>query len=352
MLSFIIPTHNRPDDLATTLARLDRSPAVRAEDEIIIIDNASTPAATAPARLTRGTPITLIRRDTNDGAAARNIGAKAARGEWLIMLDDDSSPTTPLAEVLARAPEQTVAIGGDIRLPSGGREAGGLPEVIIGCGCAIRRAAFLDVGGYDPTFDYYVEEYDLCARFIHKGWTVTHTGEIAFEHRKAPHNRDFSRILSRLVRNNAWTIARYAPDGERDAELARMFDRYGCIATKEGVSHAFRIARDDAEVSLSRQPRRPLSVEGWARFTGVAALRRQGIATLVRAGVARVRLARPGKGADVVESELRRVGIEPDPDSSEAIIATLSPGPMLDASETVPGRATLPWTLSTLTRAG
>lgn len=352
MLSFIIPTHNRHEELAITIERLAAGSAVRACDEVIVLDNASVPAVDLPTRLPNGSRVELIKRGENEAAAARNAGARSASGEWLIMLDDDSSPTSELSGVLDQVPSPIAAVGGDIRLPDGSREAGGLPEVVVGCGCAIRREAFLEVGGYDASFDYYVEEYDLCARLIASGYQIIHTPDIRFEHRKAKHNRDFSRILSRLVRNNAWTIARYAPSDRINRELSQMFARYESIAQREGVSHAFLLARESAEQTLRQQSRTPLSIEQWERFTGVSALREHGIAALVSEGVHRVRLARPGKGAEIVEQELRRVGIEPDPDAQAAIVATLSPGPMLDAHDQAPGPIRLPWSPEHLTRAG
>ena len=188
-ISYILPTRNRPDALATTLAKLGDLPRPEHElaggAEVIVVDNASDPSASIPCRLNNGLPIALIRRCTNDGAAARNLAANLARGQWLAMLDDDSHPLDcGHLHALAGVPAEVAAIGADIRLPDGSREAGGLPEVFIGCGVAIRRDAFLDAGGYDPSFHYYAEEYDLCAKLILRGGRIIHDSSFRVLHEK------------------------------------------------------------------------------------------------------------------------------------------------------------------------
>ena len=160
MISYILPTHNRPDRLAKSLARIGR---LCADDhaqlggaEVVIVDNASHAPPTLPKRLANGLPVRSFRMASNQGAAVRNFAAEQAQGDWLIMLDDDSYPLDAnFTHVLNEAPQDIAAIGADIVLPNGRREAGGLPEVFVGCGAAIRRQAFLDTGGYDPTFGYY-----------------------------------------------------------------------------------------------------------------------------------------------------------------------------------------------------
>src|SRR5436190_4576510 len=144
MITYLLPTRDRPDTLQTTLQKLGDLSAAAHEPiggaEVIVVDNASSPAASLPTALDNGFKLTGVRRKRNEGAAARNIGAHLARGEWIVMLDDDSYPLdSQHVEVLRSAPSDVAAIGADIFLPSCLREAGGLPEVIIGCGAAIRR---------------------------------------------------------------------------------------------------------------------------------------------------------------------------------------------------------------------
>ncbi|MEO0482164.1 MAG: glycosyltransferase [Planctomycetota bacterium] len=343
-LAFIIPTRDRPGELARTLDRLGAlAPTMLGRNpRVVVIDNASTPRAEAPTRLPNNVRVELIRSQANLGAAARNVGARACDAAWLVMLDDDSSPEScALAPTLREAPDDLAAVGGEIVLPTGAREAGGLPEVIIGCGCAIRRAPFLRLGGYDPAFDYYAEEYDLCARLIADGWRVAHTRRLRFEHRKAPLGRDFGRILARLVRNNAWVIHRYAPASGVDDAMRSMLARYERIASRERVDAAYAEAACEAVRTLPEQHRRPLSMSAWDRFIGAAAVR-AALSAFDLAG-RDVRLVGRGKGADVIERCVVAAGghLCEAPNALD-VIATLSPGPMLDAASRSPG-ALLPW---------
>ena len=171
MISYILPTHNRPDRLLQTLDQINKLSladlAPLGGGELVIVDNASVSICEIPEKLPNGLPIKFLRLESNMAAASRNVAAENANGDWLIMLDDDSYPLdNGFVEVLVNAPSDVAAIGADIRLLSGQREAGGLPEVIIGCGAAIRRDSFLAVGGYEESFHYYVEDYRTFFRFI------------------------------------------------------------------------------------------------------------------------------------------------------------------------------------------
>jgi GT2 family glycosyltransferase len=351
MVTFVIPTRNRPRALARTLDMLGMQPPahVGPDAEVIVVDNASSPPVDVPVRLANGLPVTVLRPGANLGASARTLAATVARTPWLVMLDDDSAPTlAPFASVLPALPPDVAAVGGEIVLPSGRREAGGLPEVVVGCGCAVRRDAFLAVGGYDPAYEYYVEEYDLCAKLIAAGSRVVHTRHLAFEHRKVDAGRSFAAILHRLVRNNGWTIRRYAPDEVFDPALAAMRSRYRAIADREGVAEAFAAGDDELARTIDMQPRRPLAPERWDRFTGAAAVRAGLVPRLRALQVESVRTVARGKGADVVDAVLHAHGITVDPDAPTAVVATLSPGPMLDAVERH-GDGTLPgWDMDDL----
>ncbi len=345
-VSLLLPTRNRPDVLQRTLARiaaLPLAPMSRGGDgdggcELVIVDNASEPAIDAPRTLRNGIEVTTVRLCDNRGAAGRNSGACAARGEWLLMLDDDSYPLDDaFFAVAANAPADVAAIGLNIRLPHGEREHGGLPEVIIGCGALVRRDAFLDAGGYDPAFQYYVEEYDLCARLIAAGWRIVHDMRASVRHEKVTAGRDMNHILHRLVRNNGWTLARYAPDAVRDRALAGTIERYRQIAAKEHAMAGFLAGLKELEDTMSAQPRSPLSTPQYDRLTGLAAAR----ATLHHhaelASPVRVAIVRPGKHMWAVREALREMDtvelVASEDEADVLVIGTLSPGPMLDAAD-------------------
>ena len=346
MLSFVIPARNRPHELDETL-RLLGSRRVNADrrEEVIVLDNASDPPLEIPRELPNGTPVYSDRIPINEGAAARNRGVERARGEWIVMLDDDSVPIAgDLAELAARQPDDVAAVGGEILLPDGSREAGGVPEVIIGCGCLIRRQAFLEAGGYDPDFGYYAEEYDLCARFILSNMRITHSRGVRFLHRKVTSGRSMDLILGRLVRNNGWTIHRYSPTHLRESLISSMIQRYRTIARREDALAGFEKGLAELERTIESQPTRTMSEAQWDRFSGEAAVREHLSEFLRKEGVERARLFAPGKGAEIITRVIEESGGEINDNASRGIIGTISPGPMLDAMDADPD-AVPPWQL-------
>lgn len=345
MLSYILPTRNRHDRLRRTLAALGALDATAHEaiggGEVIVIDNASTPPIQAldlPTSLPNGLPLRILTLDENKGAAARNDGAHLAKGAggWLLMLDDDSHPLDANhIEMLLEAPHDVAAIGAEVFLPDGSRERGGLPEVIVGCGAAIRRDAFMQVGGYDPAFEYYAEEYDLCAKLLLAGWRITHDRRFQVLHKKTSAGRDFGAIVHRLTRNNAWVMQRYAPESIREDEIAHIIQRYAAIAVKEKAACGFARGMSELAATLANQPRTPMSADLFDRFTGAAAVRHTLRACGIQAGT-RVALIECGKNENVIRRLLAAFDIAVVNDEADAealMIGTLSPGPMLDAAQ-------------------
>lgn len=89
-VSVVIPTHNRPDLLLEAL----QSVAGQSMDdwEVVVVDDASAPPVSVDAAATgiAGEKLRVLRHESSrGGAAAKNTGAAAARGEVIAFLDDD-----------------------------------------------------------------------------------------------------------------------------------------------------------------------------------------------------------------------------------------------------------------------
>lgn len=347
-IAYIIPTRDRGPVLAETVRALGALPPHPAQ--VVVVDNASAVPPALPARLSNGLDVVSIRLGHNAGAAARNTGVAAADRscDWVVMLDDDSAPLDlGHLRALRDAPSEAAAVAAEIFLPGketgacgptrgAPRESGGLPEVFIGCGAAIRRGAFLACGGYDPSFGFYAEEYDLAARFLLAGGRTVMDRRFRVEHRKVSAGRDMNMILGRLVRNNGWVAQRYAPARRRIGEISRTVDRYGAIAAGESALTGFRRGEAELMTTLRSQPRTPMPGALWDRFTGLAAARASLSAEMRSARFGTAMLVDEGKNAHVIRRALRELGVRETIDEREAdalVIGTLSPGPMLDAWE-------------------
>ena len=112
-VSVVLPTHNRPVLLAEALQSI--ADQTFADWEAIVVDDASDPPAQLPAG--NDDKICIVRHaSSRGGPAAKNTGAREARGEVLAFLDDDDlyAPTY-LAQALAvleRHPEVQVVFMG------------------------------------------------------------------------------------------------------------------------------------------------------------------------------------------------------------------------------------------------
>lgn len=368
MIAYVFPTRDRHDEVRRTLMAIEAlgSHAVVGGAEVIIADNASAIPLDVPGALRNGIPVRVLERATNEAAAARNACVRAASPlvDWIVMLDDDSAPLDAgFFEAIREAAPEVAAIQARITLPSeGGRgvrhESGGLPEVFIGCGVAIRRRVFEELGGYDAAFDYYAEEYDLAARMIGAGYRVGFDARFRVMHRKVQSHRDFGRIIRRLVRNNGWVQARYAPAADVMGDLWETVSRYARIAWKEKAVGGYLAGVGDLLATITDQARSPLSREQYDRWTGLTHAREAVRMAMVERPFATAAVVAPGKNVKLITRALREHGIaaelvgtdqEAIAERAEVIvIGTLSPGPMIDAAEEArlryPGkRIVLPW---------
>lgn len=351
---FVIPTRDRHDDLERTLSALGRLDLPGAGSaEVIVIDNGAEQNALVPGGLANGVPVRLECLPFNEGAAARNRVIGQTDAEWLVMLDDDSSPTDAgLFAALNDAPDTVAAVSADVRLPEpAGREAGGLPEVFLGCGVAIRRRVFERLGGYDPAFGRYAEEYDLAARILNDGGCVRFDPRFRVEHRRSGVGRDAAGTVERLVRNNAWVMQRYAPDSVRRAQLRQVRRRCRAIAQRERALDGYARGLIDLRRTVHAQERTPLSPALFDRFTGMAHAR-EAIGAAFAAGAFRTAaVVDEGKHAWCVRRALDELGVSeaPEPDAEALVIGTMSPGPMIDALSRRAAdarRVIAPWTVA------
>ncbi|GMV72205.1 MAG: hypothetical protein AMXMBFR77_20430 [Phycisphaerales bacterium] len=354
-LSFVLPTRDRHARLLATLDALGACLPPCAGGEVVIVDNDSEQPVRVPRTLANGLSVVALVRPRNEGAAARNAGVRAASSPWIVMLDDDSHPEPgadldAIARSLAARGADTAAVMADIHLPAlGRRESGGLPEVFIGCGVAIRRDAFLRAGGYDHRFHYYAEEYDLAARFLLAGARVEFDPAFRVQHHKSGEGRDMNVILARLVRNTAWVTQRYAPEHERRADLRRVRARYRAIARTERAEAGIGEGLRDLRRTIAYQRRTPMRGPIWERFIGLAHAREALHAAFASRPFRSVCVAESGRNEWVVRRAIDELGVrtvERHDDAEAVVIGTLSPGPMLDAAERLGagGRRVLrPW---------
>ncbi|MGI8690819.1 MAG: glycosyltransferase family 2 protein, partial [Thermomicrobiales bacterium] len=209
--SIIIPLFNRV--LFTTICvRALTAVADRwDETEVILVDNGSQDG-TAAFLATLGTPFRGVNNERNMGFAhACNQGAAAARGEYLVFLNNDTVPqpgwltalagamTGPHTPAIAGArllfPDDTVQHAGlgfnarhePVQLFYGERADGAarasraVPAVTGAC-LMVERARFLASGGFDEGYINGFEDLDFCCRMRKEGGAVWYEAESVLYH--------------------------------------------------------------------------------------------------------------------------------------------------------------------------
>ena len=105
-LSIIIPTYKRPDALARALASVERERATGMKIEIIIADNDPNASAKPFAHqkiAESAANITYIHVPEPGVSNARNSALEAARGRYILFLDDDMEATPPWVQSMMDA---------------------------------------------------------------------------------------------------------------------------------------------------------------------------------------------------------------------------------------------------------
>jgi glycosyltransferase involved in cell wall biosynthesis len=113
-VSVVVPTRDRPRQLADCLAALEAQTAEHYE--VVVVDDGSVDADAVASVVTGAPHARLVQGEGRGPAAARNRGAAAARAPVVCFTDDDCRPPPGWIDALAgRAADADVAIAGPTR---------------------------------------------------------------------------------------------------------------------------------------------------------------------------------------------------------------------------------------------
>jgi len=202
----VVATRNRAGLVVDTVGRL----LADADDwPVIVVDDASDDDTSQRLDCCFGGSITIIRLERNARAAARNEGVRAATTELVAFADDDSwwapGSLCRAADVFA-ADERVGLVAATVimepkHVPAPIVEAyreSALPATAHGpsvlgflaCGAIVRRAAYLDVGGFHPLLGIGGEEALLAMDLRAAGWTLVHVPDVLAHHQSANTGRE------------------------------------------------------------------------------------------------------------------------------------------------------------------
>jgi GT2 family glycosyltransferase len=192
-VTIVYLVYNRRDELRVSLRQmLDESDYDSERVDVIVVDNASTDGSADMVR-DEFPQVRLILREQNIGVSGWNGGFAAARGDYVLALDDDCYlPPDGLREAVAAAGEH----GAD--LVSFKVVSTYEPDHVFtdkyrtglfafwGCAVLMRRTVVERLGGYDPEIFVWANELEFMLRFYDCGFRHLHLPAVVAQHMKRP----------------------------------------------------------------------------------------------------------------------------------------------------------------------
>jgi GT2 family glycosyltransferase/radical SAM superfamily enzyme YgiQ (UPF0313 family)/Flp pilus assembly protein TadD len=261
--SIIIPVFNKLDltrQCLTTLASITTMP----EYEVIVVDNASTDG-TAEFLAELGGDVQVIRNPDNYGfSVACNQGAGAARGEFLLFLNNDTIPTEGWLNALVDEVEHhsdVAVVGSKLLYEDGTIQHAGVAfsrivftpyhiyrkfpadspmvnrrrefQCVTAACMLVRRDVFEQVGRFDEGFKNGFEDVDLCLKIRERGWRIVYRPDSVVYHlesqtpgRKTHDTDNARRLLDR------WSKKWWIPD----EDSLYLSDGLAChVRTEQGM---------------------------------------------------------------------------------------------------------------------
>jgi N-acetylglucosaminyl-diphospho-decaprenol L-rhamnosyltransferase len=233
-VSIVIVSYNVRELLRRCLASIRRG-ATDVTYEVIVVDNASSDGSVDLVRQEFPDAI-VVENARNPGyGGGINLGNQSARGRYLLALNPDTEVEVGAIGLLTCAldldPDLAI-VGPRLRYPDGSIQSSrrrfptpltalvestvvqrwwprspllaryyvqDVPDIrqyvdwLVGACLLIRRSLFEALGGFDPRFEMYSEELDLCRRARDAGWTIRYEPAaevIHHEGRSSEQNRE------------------------------------------------------------------------------------------------------------------------------------------------------------------
>ena len=221
-VTVVVATRNRWPDLARSLPRH--------EAPVVVVDNASDDGS-ADRVAARFPDVRLRRLPVNRGAVARNLGVLLAETPYVAFADDDSwwapGALARAAEHFERYPRLALLAARMVVEPGHrddpvsalmresplGREADLPGPSVLGflaCGAVVRRAAFLEAGGFDDVVFFRGEEERLALDLAALGWGLAYDDDLQAHHEPSV-QRDTGGADALSARNDVLTAVMRRP---------------------------------------------------------------------------------------------------------------------------------------------
>jgi len=203
VISVIVPTHHRTQPLRLLLESLVAQTLGTSEFEVIVVGDERDPGEEVVREFAQSDRLdvqfTFVPDDPWVGRSPslkRNHGAGLARGEWLALIDDDcvadpnwlagaleffESPKNGAVEgrkVIPPIDPPTLTYRGLLLFTKpGGYQTANM---------FYRRSVFVEIGGFDLAFPFYLEDTDLAWSVLDRGLDIPHAYGAVVSHPVSP----------------------------------------------------------------------------------------------------------------------------------------------------------------------
>lgn len=188
-ISVVVLNRDRLKELGCCLLALQQQ-SIR-DFELVVVTNQPE---RVEASVKGSTRIRVEAFSDRNVSAARNVGVRAAVGDIIAFCDDDAVPEPSWLERLTApfSDGNTGGVGGLVRGRNGVSVQWGAQEVdeygndwpltgqgtvgrvikTVGTNCAFRRRALAEIGGFDESYRYFLDETDADLRLAKAGWAL------------------------------------------------------------------------------------------------------------------------------------------------------------------------------------
>lgn len=290
-ISIVVPTYNRCNILRRTLPTVFAQDFPPSEYEVIVVIDGSTDGTASYLHGLRPACAFQILEQTNQGqAAAKNAGMRAARGDLILLLDDDilCGPSLVSEHAAAHHDGERKVVAAPVLVAAESRPGlateracgfsdyyyRALPmslksrwpaELHVLPNCSLPRGVMLEVGGFDERFYRAHEDTELALRL----WGVG----VDFDYRDTPVTEQiFVKSADEVIRSDAKC------GGRSDVLLCREHPEYRPFSELALLGNGRYLERSARELAarapISVDPLMALPFKLAARFPNVSTIRR------------------------------------------------------------------------------
>lgn len=299
LVTIVMLCWNRKDEVKTSLEHIFEMDYPFFE--VIVVDNNSTDG-TAKMVMKEFPAARVVELNNNIGIAGWNEGFTVAKGEYILVLDDDSYPEKNSISIGVEVMHQNDKCGVvAMNVKENGTGAlrqkdskGALQLSFVGCGALIRSSLLKQIGGFESLLFLYSHELEFSMRVYNHGCTIAYEDNAIVIHNRSKVHRKFDASVGRdlrmhyhYIRNCIIILCLHFPLGRILPKLSRFIPgqiifscvRGGFMTTMSALLSTVRIAgeiRRRREV-LSKETQR---LYGYGNFfaglfgDGVYALKR------------------------------------------------------------------------------